>query len=256
MKNIHILPTGKKSRLFLDYYNNLFIVTTKDFITKINKFQNLYITSDEEIKEGDWVLNIEENTIFKPSNDEIYDIKNSESKYYEYCKKIILTTGQDLIKDGVQAIDDEFLKWFVKNPSCESVKVDSYKTIYHNWIYKIIIPKEEPKPIHEQIIDLCGGEEQFKEIAGLKPKQETIEEACERIYQEDFNNPYSEEVGRIDIKSAMIKLAKWQQEQDKNKYSEEEVIELLNKREDYINQTSSIFDYITAKEWFEQFKKK
>jgi hypothetical protein len=25
------------------------------------------------------------------------------------------------------------------------VKIDSYKTIYHTWIYKIIIPKEEPK---------------------------------------------------------------------------------------------------------------
>jgi hypothetical protein len=32
--------------------------------------------------------------------------------------------------------------------------------------------KKEPKPIHEQIIDLCGGEERFKEISGLKPKQE------------------------------------------------------------------------------------
>jgi hypothetical protein len=66
------------------------------------KDQNIYITSDEDLKIGDWVLNIEENTIFKPSNDEIYDIKNSEAKYYEYCKKIILTTDQDLIKDGVQ----------------------------------------------------------------------------------------------------------------------------------------------------------
>jgi hypothetical protein len=39
----------------------------------------------------------------------------------EVCK-IILTTDQDLIKDGVQAIDDEFLEWFVKNPSCEEVE--------------------------------------------------------------------------------------------------------------------------------------
>ena len=39
-------------------------------------------------------------------------------------------------------------------------------------------------------------------------------------------------------------------------YSEEEVIELLNKREYYINQTSSIFDYTSAKEWLEKFKKK
>jgi hypothetical protein len=39
-------------------------------------------------------------------------------------------------------------------------------------------------------------------------------------------------------------------------YSDEEVIELLNRREDCINQTSSILDYTSTKEWFEQFKKK
>jgi hypothetical protein len=42
-------------------------------------------------------------------------------------KKIILTTDQDLIKDGVQAIDDEFLEWFVKNPSCEEVEIKKGK---------------------------------------------------------------------------------------------------------------------------------
>jgi hypothetical protein len=71
----------------------------------------------------------------------------------EECKKIILTTDQDLIKDGIQAIDDEFLEWFVKNPSCESVEVTYDKDIYpygvetakgYGW-YKIIIPQEEPK---------------------------------------------------------------------------------------------------------------
>jgi hypothetical protein len=51
-----------------------------------------------------------------------------------------------------QAIDEDFLQWFVKNPSCESVEIEN------NWeflgddyrrggertlVYKIIIPKEE-----------------------------------------------------------------------------------------------------------------
>jgi hypothetical protein len=140
-KNIWLIPSNAISRLFLDYYNNLFIVTTKDFITKINKFQNIYITSDEEIKEGDWFLEDDiENLIFQRRNSKVYSLPDS-------AKKIILTTDVDLIKDGVQAIDDEFLEWFVKNPSCESVKVDSYKTIYHNWIYKIITPKEEHKQV-------------------------------------------------------------------------------------------------------------
>ena len=38
-------------------------------------------------------------------------------------------------------------------------------------------------------------------------------------------------------------------------YSEEEVIRILDKREDYIGTEPSIFDYLTNKEWFEQFKK-
>lgn len=39
-------------------------------------------------------------------------------------KKIILTTDQDLIKDGVQAIDDEFLEWFSsKNGNVNFVEV-------------------------------------------------------------------------------------------------------------------------------------
>jgi hypothetical protein len=67
---------------------------------------------------------------------------------YKGCKKIILTTDGDLIKDGIQVIDDdEFLEWFVKNPSCERVEVseDCFKP--SNMVYginmepyKIIIP--------------------------------------------------------------------------------------------------------------------
>jgi ribosomal protein S18 acetylase RimI-like enzyme len=50
-------------------------------------------------------------------------------------------------------------------------------------------------------------------------------------------------------------LEKYGFEKQEERYSEEEVIELLNKREDCINQTSSIFDYTSAKDWFEQNKK-
>ena len=30
-----------------------------------------------------------------------------------------------MIQNGVQAIDDKFLEWFVKNPSCEEVEIKS-----------------------------------------------------------------------------------------------------------------------------------
>jgi hypothetical protein len=89
--------------------------------------QILYITTDEEIKEGDWIIDLVRNEISKAnglSNGDSYLVLDSDSfTTTNQCKKIILTTDQDLIKDGVQKIDDEFLEWFVKNPNCEEVEV-------------------------------------------------------------------------------------------------------------------------------------
>ena len=166
MKNIHLIPTEKPSRFSLNSSGKYHL--TNQLHTNSPNFtnQNIYITSDEEIKEGDWVYCRTENRVL---------ISNVSYSKLEDRFKIILTTDPTLIADGIQSIDDEFLEWFVKNPSCEEVKIEDYGTLY-NFKYLILIPKEEPKPMHEQIIEHCGGEEKFKEIAGLKFKQETFED--------------------------------------------------------------------------------
>ena len=88
-----------------------------------------------------------------------------------FAKKIILTTDQDLIKDGVQAIDDEFLEWFVKNSSCIVVKVikNWNYPLDKRWKYKIIIPKEElsKDEIDKFFIDMVLNPKE-------EPKQETL----------------------------------------------------------------------------------
>ena len=75
--------------------------------------------------------------------------------------------------------------------------------------------QEEPKPIHEQIIDAVGGEDRFREIAGLKPKQETLEEAAESYA--DFSNDYVPicfgDKFNPTSKADFIAGAKWMQEQ-------------------------------------------
>jgi hypothetical protein len=180
MKNIYLIPTDKPSRLFLNKVNKKLLL---DDILNPNlkkvlpsgSYQHIYIT--------------------------LTDLSE--------CKLVILTTDQDLIKDGVQAIDDEFLQWYVKNPSCEYVKTDlvpvnefgSEITVnsygFDKFKYKIIIPKE-PKPIHQQIIDIVGGEDRFREIANLKPKQETLKKVEENIDREEwihfFKNNSKEEI--------------------------------------------------------------
>jgi hypothetical protein len=113
-----------------------------------------------------------------------------------------LTTNQDLINDGVQPIEDDFLEWFVKNPSCEFVEV-GYGCIRltetDNEGYWISMPDnqlelkiEEPKQeIIQKFIEKHGITEQqlidgYKqgldlifENASKIDKQETLEEAAE-----------------------------------------------------------------------------
>jgi len=82
--------------------------------------------------------------------------------------------------------------------------------------YKIIIPQEEPKPRHQQIIDAVGGEDRFREIAGIKPKQETLEEAAVRIAYDS-----KEENKGFPQMKAFINGAKWQAER---MYTEEDML--------------------------------
>ena len=230
-------------------------------IHKIGK--KLFITSDEEIKGRDWFL----------------DDNNSISQSYKLShvqfanpKKIILTTDQDLVKDGVQVIDDEFLEWFVKNPSCEEVEVEKEKVIlgqvagttYTDFNYKIIIPKEDPKYTtsnldNEKYKDYSVAKQRAKNYMSLKgalePKQQTLEEAAEK-YAEENGNAYS-----MGIDDAFESGAKWQQER---MYSEEEVLELLQKALTH-KDNGETGNLITAQgeirtanfySWFEQNKKK
>jgi hypothetical protein len=221
MKNIHILPTDKPSKLFYNVGGALLFTDYENY-----NGVNIYITNSEEIKEGDWYLDTFNTQRIKAN-------QFSDHKHYgNACKKIILTTDQDLIKDGVQAIDDEFLEWFVAHPSCESVEVD--KPILKGIPllgYRIIIPQEEPK-------------------------EETLEEAKLRQLFKNRSNCYADAedvVQAMDENCFIETIKEWQQEQDKNKYSEEEVIQII------LDLRFKVDLYSTReeiKEWFEQFFKK
>jgi hypothetical protein len=241
MKNIHLIPTHKPSKL---YRTGAFIlldskVMPHDTLETIN--QHIYITSDEEIKEGDWFYD-GDGELCKYTSDYVVNPNGWNDN-----KKITLTTDQDLIKDGVQAIDDEFLEWFIKNPSCEKFEVKKGKMRLNcdgeeigfpdMYLYKIIIPQKEPKPIYQQIIDIVGGEDRFRQIAGIKPKQETLEEDAERLLKEMKKTP-------------MTFVP------DEKMYSEEDMHKAYCAGSDFDMSCLKGEQYYMFKEWFEQFKKK
>lgn len=113
MKNVHLITTDKPSRLVGNAKG--FCKTTENFIQNdldfiFAKFYNIYITDDSEIKEGDWIVikNIELNRVstIKCETENQVLIANFKSDY-NIKKKIILTTDQDLINDGIEKIKQE-----------------------------------------------------------------------------------------------------------------------------------------------------
>jgi hypothetical protein len=240
MKNIHLIPTDKPSRLILqdtELYLSKYMEENEGF-SEFN--QHIYITSDEEIKKGD--LKVDEYYLYFNKVRQFNKIDKLNRAWKDY-KKIILTTDQNLINDGVQAISDTFLEWFVKNPSREWVEITKDK-IRHDkefndishwniYKYKIIIPQE-------------------------KSKQETLEEAAERLFKEfQIENPIVPNNNIRPFKLGFIKSAKWQAER---MYSEEDMKKAIRFGFDkgFCSNSSNKNKNLglSEKEWFEQFKKK
>jgi len=221
MKNIHILPTDKPSRLFrLANY----LIFDKETEVADKRNQHIYITSDEEIKDvrphdGRWQL--ETGQILNKFPNYLTDLSE--------CKLVIMTTDQDLIKDGVQAIDDEFLEWFGKNPRCESVEV-THQLHFNEPLYVINTRKEELK-------------------------QETLEETYLNELIDEANKEFT--LDKKLAKEVAIKFSKWQEQR---MYSEEEVAIAFNEGQAY-SVTGKLVDgkewvKTHKKEWFNKFKKK
>ena len=276
MKNIHILPTDKKIKnvgdLVKDQYGDIHIFTKNDGkeYGKTTTKLNIYITSsDEDINENDYIIT---------KDGRLVQVSYLLSKDLDGASKVILTTDVDLIADGVQAIDDEFLEWFVKNPSCEEVFItnDFEQVNQDNPIlrgstnvvhkYKIIIPKEESKEQSdlEEYISLVEKYTSSKE----EPKQEksmkdTAEELAEIAiiltnnsanYQETLEEATELFFRKKDVKNCTLYKAakfgaKWQQER---MYSEEEAIAFG----EFIFKNTLLTHAKGVKNLFEQFKKK
>lgn len=99
----------------------------------------MYITNDDRLQVKDWCLDSE--SVMKcTANSDFMD---------HYFSKVVLTTDPQLISDGVQAIPDDFMEWYVnkvfESPLIEYVDLIKLrkKTGYEFLVYEIIIPDEK-----------------------------------------------------------------------------------------------------------------
>jgi hypothetical protein len=213
MKNIHVLPADKPSNGYIlgkcikelsdvkigQLVKTYYLMFDEEYF----KPQNIYITSGaEDINENDYIIS---------KDGRLVQVSYLLSKDLEDASKVILTTDQDLIKDDIQAIDDEFLEWFVSkaNDSGKPIDIVEVKQIFGigrvYTAYEIIIPKEEPK-------------------------QETLEEVAEKYSEEFFNR---DEISMRNSKVSYIAGAKWQAKQDKQEVQD------LKSRLDFVHESSA-----------------
>lgn len=283
MKNIHLILTSQFSNLA--YYQestsyNKPILQLVNMTSSDYTYQHLYITNDEDPKNGEWVYHPEVSQEYTKVNlskegDErytkgqhiaqgVYKHKPTTNEWYKKERKIILTTDPNLIVDGIQAIDDKFLEWFCNNSSCE--EVETYSLGIQNaetgesghYKYEIIIPKEEFK----QECEYCRQAINKYGCACAKPlkdfKQETLE---------DFIKSYVDKLDRSEdglVEQCLKDDANWQA---KKSYSEEDLIQLLSFVSKEYNISNGIgyfhthesFEDVSSKEvvqkWFETLKK-
>ena len=219
MKNIHLIPTDKPSNITIRKRTGELVYDAEPFTHDeydVISNQNIYITSDEEIKEGDWFIALDgSNDIYKANKVWLVIIKENSNP----LQKIILTTDQDLIKDDVQSIDYEFLEWFVKNPSCEEVEVGKTNKLIDNYAekheykwevkYQIYIPKEEPKQ-HVEFINnnIEEFDNKLKEV-----KQETLEEVvfikkAIDFYWSQYNSNHIDNLKDFEVSKKIIEQLK------------------------------------------------
>ena len=267
MKNIHLIPTDKPNRLH--EYGDIWFKYKEP--TECFKNYNIYITSNEEIKNGDYVLSdISVGALYLDGK-----INTAAMLAEGQWKKVVITTNQDL--DDVQAIDDEFLEWFMKNPNCEEVEVtyDVLKPFKsENKGYLIHCPDnevlEEPKQettLKELLLQLRNTpmtfvpkEEQkqhlidmmrYDEELGLyeEPKQETLEEAAEK-----FAINIQTKAGTMSRENAIEWFKAGFRYQAKIMYSDEEVFNLCRAFATFVAHKDP--SYKKQQEWFEQIKKR
>jgi hypothetical protein len=145
---VHALPT-EKAKLVRFKSGNWFY--SKDFLEANSELQphHLYFTSDEEIKEGDWVI----------SPDELIYQAKGQSSNDGYFRKIVATTNPGLRYDAnrefhinIYPISPDFIEAFVREQGIWEVMLEK-EEVYNYSSYGI---RHRINPTHQYKLNSQG----------------------------------------------------------------------------------------------------
>ena len=154
--NIYLLPINDKSNIKLIHTLLEPVLLSgefrKDWLNDDEKFVNLYVTDDSEIREGDWII----------WNSKVVQAINT--KYHKTTKKIIATTDTSL---NLSQIPKQFIEYYISeyNAGRKIDKVDvEFEGELYGGVYAIpkisanneisIKPVEEKMYSREEVVEL------------------------------------------------------------------------------------------------------
>ena len=223
-----ILPTNEKTKYLMVYSD---VEKTKGKLIlnglkndEYKEYQNFYIISDDEIKKGDWFINLQHNKIYqcvpKPFVVEVWVNENKD-----VCKKIIATTDSSLWRPSHKYASDvillpqpsqQFIEKFIEEYNRGNVITDvliEYELISNEEYFGNTVNPDDDVPY-------------FDEKLKINPKDNTI--TIKKV-----KDSYSrEEVDRMLDEQASRTTAEML-EKFKGYKSREEVIEFGNKIKEY-----------------------
>ena len=137
--------------------------------------------------------------------------------------------------------------------SFSSDEVDNFEMKY----------EEMDDNVLQEILLIC---EKWDKKWGEENQKDTLEQVAERIVLETYNEAFSKfpRGGKVSNEALTDSLvlffrlgSEWQQEQNKNLYSEEDLREAFRQGEQNISysETYGLDSKLTEQEWFEKFKK-
>jgi hypothetical protein len=146
-RNVVMLPTNDKANLFINNINSPLLYDNNSTLHRVllrGRYHHIYITSDEEIKEGDWCIQ---------NGNYLCRITCNQDRTQQGLKKIIATTDN-------LTFDDGYNSWFIPSPSDGFIKKFIERYNAGTPITKIMVEYEE-WPVLERI---TGTEASFRTV--------------------------------------------------------------------------------------------
>ena len=158
-----MLPTNEKAGLKLGQ-NGLLVNNTLGYDSHFTN-QHLYFLCDDEIKEGDWWVDLLEKRIFKVTEEDVIVTKADGLPHNEF-KKIIATTNTSLLIGGPKSKNWVYLP---------------FPQPFEGFIQKFIESYDDGNPItevdveYDSNLDQIGSEDdEYFEKLKVNPKDNTI----------------------------------------------------------------------------------